>query len=218
MSQKTIVVDPLLVSQWSQPLRAVHGPHPTPQSAPITAPAAIHTTSSTTTSATPYSVNSVGPQTQGLHAPPTHPPLGFDFPISPQHFEALDPPYPFPPPSDSVFPSTATTGLYDNHAQTHHFGPHATTSALIPPSNLGVFHPNPAAAKFTPSTWEIGGGPSQKRVPQPPANRSKRRKLETQKATAPLPTPSFDCPDYMSADEYVAVLEAKIAAVRGGTD
>lgn len=96
MSQKTIVVDPLLVSQWSQPLHAIHGPHPTPQSAPITAPAAIHTTASTTTSATPYSVNSVGPQTQGLHAPPTHPPLGFNFPISPQHFEALDPPYPSP--------------------------------------------------------------------------------------------------------------------------
>lgn len=218
MDQKKISVDPSLVSQWSQPPRVVHGAHPTPQSAPVTAPAAIHGTSSTTISATPYGVNSAGLQTQGLHAPPTHQLLSLDFPMSPQHFEVLDPPYPFPPPSDSVFPSSAATGLYGDHAQTHHFGPLATTSALVPPSNFGVFHPNPTSVNLAPSAWEIGGCPSQKQVSQPPTKRSKRRKLETKKATAPLPTPSFDCPDHMSMDEYVAILEAKIAAVRGRTD
>jgi hypothetical protein len=82
VARTTITVDSSTVLRWSQPPGAVRGPDPTPQSAvaaPTTAPAAIHTTPSTTLGAAPHSMTSVGllPMTQGLGVPPTDPrPLG----------------------------------------------------------------------------------------------------------------------------------------------
>src|SRR5260221_10862895 len=76
VAQTTIAVDPLTVLRWCQPLHAACGPDPTPQSAvaaPMTVPPAIYTTLSTSPSASPQSMTSVGllPMAQALSVPST---------------------------------------------------------------------------------------------------------------------------------------------------
>jgi hypothetical protein len=126
-----------------------------------TAPAATHTTSSTTFGAHPHSDTSgFLPMTQGLGVPPTVPlPLGLDFPMGPRNFDPSDPSNPshfFSIPPDSFFASSAAGGLYENDAQSHPFSPfatlEATTSTYIPPANRGIFDSNHPGSDFTTAT------------------------------------------------------------------
>jgi hypothetical protein len=196
VARTTIIVEPSTVLQWSQPVSAVRGPSPTPQSAAATStttPAATHTTSSTTLDAVTHS-NTSGflPMTQGLGVPPTVPlPLSLDFPTGPRDFDPSDPSEFFSIPPDSFFASSAAGGLYKNDAQGLPFSPFitlgATTSMSIPPSNRGIFDPSHPGSDFTAATAAARSfnsrlpSTSQKRgLPPVPVQDgpSKRRKLE----------------------------------------
>lgn len=209
--------------------------------APTAARPATDRASSDLIYAAPHSMTSVGllPTTQRLSVPPSDPlPLSFDHldaPTGPRHFDPSDPSFIFPISSESVFDAAAN--LYENDVQDLMFSPLApleSTSTFIPPSNMAMFNPHHARTDFAAATAMVQGSTSNlprmshKRGPAPaPAHdeRGKRRKFNgltsglpaanqgpTNAIIPPIPIPSFDRPERMSKDEYVKLLQAKLAA------
>jgi len=228
----TVTVDPSTISRWLQPMGAVGEPRPTTQSVA----AATHTTSGEVIGASTHSVGLL-PTTQGLGISSSDQiPFGFDFTMGPMSFVPSDPTEVFSlPPSSFLAPGEAAR-LYDSDARSLTFNPSAalgsTSQMFIPPPISGTYDPHRARIDFTVATASaqnaypglVGRHEKRSASPRPiQDNTSKRRRIEERPgsvvgqggyqrptiATGPAVAP-FNRPSWMSSEDYIKLLEAKI--------
>jgi len=230
VGRTVITVDPSTVFRLYQQVDIVRVPGPTTQSAAAVLPtphAATHTTSGTVTSVYPHSVGPL-PMTQGLYVSSSDQlPPSFDFAMDPRTFAPADLSDPFSlPPSGFPAPGTAAR-LYESDAQSLPFNPYATlgstSSTFIHPSSGGMIGPHHAGTDWA----------QKRKYPPPPVQeeRFKCRKLEgrfkrvvdqqvgyqgpTTAIGPTVPLALFDRPPGMSREDYVKMLQNRIAAESG---
>lgn len=238
-----ITVDPSTVSPWYQSMGAVREPSLSIQSAAAALPTALppaHSTSRTVARAPATSVGLL-PMTQGLGVISSDElQLGYDFTMGSRSFAPSDPMNSFAFPSSTSFASGPAARLYENDPQGLPFLSSTTMGPTsIHPSSSGRFGLYHTGADSTVATASAQTaypslvGKGGKRSSASPAVRndpSKRRRTEelsehvvqrvgyqgrTTAIGPPVPAASFNRPPEMSIQEYVNLLESKIAAGSG---
>jgi len=210
---EVIIVEPLTVSQWSQPISAVCGPDAIAQS------------------------TAAAPTTQGLGVQPTDPfHLGHTFSMAPRTFDPSQLPS-IPP--DGIFTPSEGMGLYESNAQSIPFNSFAALESnplsFFPPS----FQHFPSQKRVSPSlpaqderlkrrkletgdnhlvsqqvgarqadhrTVAVTGNVQTTELNLPAANQG-----PANASIYPIPSSSSHRPQGISDSEYIRLLQAKIA-------